>query len=656
MMLILHALLSVGHAETDPWGRPTHARVVIEPPSEIEDLYTEERRFRFWWDDIGVTATIEIRGRLRWRTLATDVPLGWTTEELPRNSVFRIRLSGGARTSNPLMAPKYYSPTDIAQISSTNPLLSNIVLDLDNNDTSDLWGAMYTGGLIQLSTQNDTTFFRTWTRWDGLPSDRVLSVSVDDDVTWVGTANGLAKIYDGQVLQLWDDVLSDSYVQSLDAHEGVVYVGTYQGLDRLVGQKVEHLLPHWSVFSILTDGSTTAVGYEGITFINKDDDINTQDWPGNVDALADIDGALWMATEHKGLVQSTSEGTSVILEDSINDILPREEDVWVAGEGTVWSFSKDNTDTLTEQLVGTGSMRALAEYDEKIWVGATGLHQLDLSLPKEDTDHHQQIPSVPFLTHASMIDILPLKNGLYYSHANTPLPQILGEVDSIFTPTNVFFNAQFHHGDHNNQPQMWLWSGQDLRQQNGTVEHQYTLEHPIIDMTDWIGQTWFADEIGLHKLNGDGTHTLEFELANIKELSSNRSTLWIRTTHSIHHATPSTVTEYATPSPVTAVAPSGLTVCVGTEDGLFRLWKGRDEIWENPLGMQDQNVKIIDTVGDGKGGCWIAAEDGSIGRIDVDGGSTWWHLPEPDPPTIHKLILDREQMWVLTEEGTWLLW
>ena len=86
------------------------------------------------------------------------------------------------------------------------------------------------------------------------------------------------------------------------------------------------------------------------------------------------------------------------------------------------------------------------------------------------------------------------------------------------------------------------------------------------------------------------------------------------------------------------------------------MWKGRDEMWENPLGMQDQNVKIIDTVGDGKGGCWIAAEDGSIGRIDVDGGSTWWHLPEPDPPTIHKLVLDREQMWVLTEEGTWLLW
>ena len=86
----------------DPWGRPTHARVIIEPPSELADLYAAERRFRFWWDDVGLTATIEIRGKLRWKTLATDVPLGWISDELPRGSVFRIRLEGGTRTSSPL--------------------------------------------------------------------------------------------------------------------------------------------------------------------------------------------------------------------------------------------------------------------------------------------------------------------------------------------------------------------------------------------------------------------------------------------------------------------------------------------------------------------------------------------------------------------------
>ena len=81
-VFISTALAASFNDSLDPWGRPTHARVVIEPPAELADLYAPERRFRFWWDDVGLTATIEIRGRLRWKTLATDVPLGWISDEL----------------------------------------------------------------------------------------------------------------------------------------------------------------------------------------------------------------------------------------------------------------------------------------------------------------------------------------------------------------------------------------------------------------------------------------------------------------------------------------------------------------------------------------------------------------------------------------------
>lgn len=642
----------------DPWGRPTHARVVIEPPQTVEDLYSTKRRFRFWWDDIGVTATIEIQGRLRWRTLATDVPLGWISDELPRGSVFRIRLEGGARTSDPLSTPRYYSPTDIARSSGTAPLLSNIILDMDTG--TKLWGAGYTGGLIEVS---DSDSVNTWTRWDGLPDDRVLSVSVDDEVTWVGTTNGLAKIYDGKVLQIWNDALADSYVQSLDAKDGIVYIGTYQGLDRLINAtdqpRIEHLLPQWSVFSLLTDGKRTAVGYEGITFISDQDNISSQDWPGNIEALAQIDDALWMATETKGLVKSTSEGTTILLDEQIYDILPREEDVWIAGQGHIWSISKTHPHTVTGKVVGLGPMNTLAEFDNHIWYGANGLHSLNLSLPWEDPNLSQVIKHTPLITHASMNDLLPLETGLYFSDSISAAPQTIGTVQKT-TPLAMdvaqiqFTAAQFHHSP--SKKQLWMWNTTLTKQYTDGVEERHNLEHPIIDMADWLGQTWFVDEVGLYKWQDNGDHSLEYELPEIQELSSNGATLWIRTIDSIHHVTPSTVTEYATPSPVTAVAPSGLTVCVGTEDGLFRFWKGREDMWENPLGMQDQNVKIIDTIGDDKGGCWIAGEDGSIGLIDIDGGSTWWHLPEPDPPTIHKLILERNQVWVLTEEGAWLLW
>jgi hypothetical protein len=52
----------------------------------------------------------------------------------------------------------------------------------------------------------------------------------------------------------------------------------------------------------------------------------------------------------------------------------------------------------------------------------------------------------------------------------------------------------------------------------------------------------------------------------------------------------------------------------------------------------------------------MAGEDGSIGLIEASGTTTWWHLPEPDPPNILELIADHGQMWVLTDNGTWLLW
>ena len=147
----------------------------------------------------------------------------------------------------------------------------------------------------------------------------------------------------------------------------------------------------------------------------------------------------------------------------------------------------------------------------------------------------------------------------------------------------------------------------------------------------------------------------EADLTDIQEISSDGQSLWIRQSDSISHVTPTLITEYDTPAKVTAVAPAGLTVCVGTEDGLFRFWKGRDQQWEDLLGSQDHDVRITVTLGDKDGGCWMAAEDGTIGHITASGEQQWWHLPEPDPPTITRLIPDHNGMWVLTEEGSWFI-
>jgi ligand-binding sensor domain-containing protein len=641
--------------QLDPWGRPTHARVAIEPPASIEDLYATERQFRFWWDDTGATATIEIRGKLRWRTLATDVPLGWISEDLPRDSVFRIRLEGGARTSKPLSAPRFYGPTDLARLpTEASTLLSDVILDVEPQNESTLWGAAYTGGLIQINTKGSQQTIRTWTRWDGLPDDRVLSVSVDDDVTWVGTANGLAKIYNNQVLQVWQEELADPYVQSLDAEDGVTYIGTYQGLDRLSGQFLEHMLPQWSVFSILTDGQRTAVGYEGITFINDKDTVSTQDWPGNVSALAQVNDTLWMATDSKGLVQSGSDGTTVIFEEEIHDILPVDDLVYLVGDKEVWSISSTpEPDTEpTGELVGLSTMYTIAHHQEALWVGTSH----GLTIFNADHTRNDKVQASPWLSHKAVHGLLPSNDdhGLIVSLEDGLTPM---SVTGDALPHRVLEDWIHDAALHEDQNGIWVWSGSTIQQIQNESLQSHAMDSTVVGITEWLGHTWVATESSLMQF-ADQTFLEKQTLENIREISSDGRSLWLRTDDSIHYVTPSDTTEYETPSAPTSIAPSGLTVCVGTEDGLFRLWKGRtgDQMWEDPLGAQDHDVQITSVLGDDRGGCWMAGEDGTVGYVDKDGYATWWHLPNPDPPAIDALVLDRGQMWVLTEEGAWLLW
>ena len=659
-LLIANGFATPLNDSLDPWGRPTHARVIIEPPETVEDLHATERRFRFWWDDVGLTATIEIRGTMRWKTLASDVPLGWISDELPRDSVFRIRLEGGTRTSDPIVSARYYGPTDLARLSvsvsntDSSWMLSDTILDLDISEGSNLWGANYSGGLIEITSDKENPDIQVWTRWDGLPDDRVLSVSVDDDVTWVGMATGLAKIYDGKVLQVWDDELVDPYVQTLDSKDGVVYVGTYQGLDRLSGQTIEHLLPAWSIFSILTDGTKTAVGYEGITFIKEDGTHSTQDWPGNVNALEQVDGALWMATEKNGLVRSTAEGTTVLLEDPIHAMTHIGARVYLAGSKNIWSLPSnpqaDASLTPKGEMIGMGTHYALEGYSDRLWIGSSnGLHTYHLQDRSADL-----LPYSPWHTTGAVYGIVPRETGLLVSLEKQFPPLALQEEP---LPLHFIYDVFEEPALHEDNQGTWLWSEHVLYQIPDGEPIAHTAVSGLIDITEWLGNTWIATNDGLSKFT-DGNFEQTFEKEGIQELSSDGRTMWFRTDSSIHHVLPTEVTEYETPAVPTAISPAGLAVCVGTEDGLFRLWKGRkgDKMWENPLGFQDQNVKIVSVVGDAKAGCWMAGEDGSIGYIAKDGHSQWWHLPEPDPPTIHSLVLDRGQAWVLTESGAWLLW
>ena len=84
--------------------------------------------------------------------------------------------------------------------------------------------------------------WKTYTKKDGLPSDKVYCVRVDEDRVWAGTSQGLAMLEDGE----WkvfteEDGLAHRGVLSIDVSPvtGDLWVGTMSGLNRLSGGKFD---------------------------------------------------------------------------------------------------------------------------------------------------------------------------------------------------------------------------------------------------------------------------------------------------------------------------------------------------------------------------------------------------------------------------------
>ncbi len=94
----------------------------------------------------------------------------------------------------------------------------------------------------------------------------------------------------------------------------------------------------------------------------------------------------------------------------------------------------------------------------------------------------------------------------------------------------------------------------------------------------------------------------------------------------------------------------GDMVCVGTLNGLERLMV-EDGTVSDLLDDRDDGVAMPAVAHDGAGGCWFAAEDGTVGRILADGRLLHSQLPDDAWPTA--LIPDGDFAWVLTERGSW---
>ena len=643
-MIILLSLLGLSFAkDPDPWGRPSHPRVVTAPPKEWSDLFEAETRYSFFWDEKELLATIQMQGTLRWRTIAQDVHSGWVSKDLPKNARFRIRLQDADRTSPLLKADPWYTPADLARLGKPKEAsLSRTIGEITGNG-EDIYAASLTGGLVHISS----TGVKNWTRFDGLPSDRVLAVATEGDRVLVGTAEGMALIENNQVSTIWDEGLSDLYVQSVGISHDKYLAGTYRGLDRVQGSTIKNLLPRWSIFSILPqeDGAMW-VGYEGITRWSVLDEYSTQEWPGNVYAIELTPTQLYLATQNKGVAAVTQEGTEIISDREVTGLAHDGEQLWMAAgaEGLL-----NRQGEKMEEV--KSSVWSLESQGEELWLGTS--YGIQHFIPKTKT--LQRYPIAPWATEKELNDLLPRDNGAFLAHKAGITP-----IGKPHPAAQRFASA----------------IGEEiieLIEKNGFIyaigkKNLYTLlEDGNVRKTELRGSstsaTWFLSRVWISTTEGVFSYQvsqdqLEFvyDITDIIALSSSPNSLWgISSKGTLLDIKPTQYSVFDQISLPLSLAPSGLALCVGTEDGVYRVWKGRKKQVEDILNDQDKNVAMYAVAADENQGCWVAGEDGSIGRLDAKGSTAWLRLTDPELPSIKRIIPQGDQAWVLTASGTWLI-
>ena len=114
--------------------------------------------------------------------------------------------------------------------------------------------------------------WKSYTTKDGLPSDKIYAVRVDEDRLWVGTSQGLALLEDGSwTVYKEEDGLAHRGVLAIDVSPitGDVWIATMSGLNRFSGGKFETFtqfnsgLANDVIYSVICDGKDVWVATGG---------------------------------------------------------------------------------------------------------------------------------------------------------------------------------------------------------------------------------------------------------------------------------------------------------------------------------------------------------------------------------------------------------
>ena len=199
-------------------------RVVTAAPQRMSDLWATEVRVRVWWS--GQASEVQVAKGGSWQAVGEgNAPL--EIARLGRGTAVRIRQDGV--WSEPVYVPRSIGPAQLAQLSGpSGSLLAGEVGQIARAERSSaIWASTLGGGLASVGPAGE---LRVMTRWDGLPDDRVLSVSTHGARVLVGTADGAALLESGEVQKTFRLPDGENHVQATLLTDEVAWVGSPHGL------------------------------------------------------------------------------------------------------------------------------------------------------------------------------------------------------------------------------------------------------------------------------------------------------------------------------------------------------------------------------------------------------------------------------------------
>ena len=667
----------------DPWGRPTHLRAAGAPAVRWDELSAAARPVRLFWDDAGRGAEVQLWRRGRWRTVARAAHPGWTSAPVPRDARLRVRLDGATRWSPPVQAPAWTTPGELARLGLGGAaLLGADVGELARDRlTGTTWASTLGGGLAEVG--RDGRLRGVVGRYEGLPHERVVAVAADAGRTLVGTAGGAALLESGVVVQVWDAVLPDAYVQAVALEGPRLWAGTWRGLVALGadGSAAAAPAPEGAVYSLTPDRAGGL--WVGTLGLDRVDATGARPDGATVDPLPvagervydalDLGASGLLVATLEGGPQAVAAGSGVArplpayFADSAYALARTGHGLWVAA-GAAGLFGPGGAPVGAGQGLDAGAVwSVVADPADQLLVGSDrGLWRLQLTPPQPagSSDDRRGAPVAPVRS----VSRLPLSPWPAQTAAAAlwlhPKGAFLGGPEGVRAigrphpsaadlvvgaPRDVVAFVEGPTG-------LWAIGQRAVHlSQGGALDQVHLPERPT-DALRHRDALWFTSDAGLWRLSPETRQAERVaSLPSATRLAAGPHGVWVLSAGVVYRVVGGVSRPYmrARPALDLAVAPDG--VWLGTEDGLERLVLGGDDPGAalDVLGEADAGVRISAVAADGAGGCWFAGADGSVGRVLGDGRVVVAHLPGPDPAEPTAVVPDGDAAWVLTPVGTW---